>query len=415
MHDAENRVGDVPFSGLLCRLYVRIRYSLIFLTAATIRKNTVMGHQKNLFCARHLLIVPILMMAAACDIGSSDPDPVESTPPDGDEWLIPFDEIVDGGPARDGVPSVDQPEFAPARSTTYIPDYRRIIGVHVNGEIRAYPHQILDWHEIVNDEIGGAAIALVYCPLTGTGVCWNRTIGGETVEFGVSGLLFRNNQIAYDRNTESYWLQMHLRSVFGPHRGYELETCQVVETTWATWKAMYPESRVLTTNTGHRRDYDGYAYGADFATNHDDILYPVNKTDIRLRNKDRVHGILGPRTPDDRPLVRIYALKHFGDGVSVFLDRMDTVDYLVVGSSDYDFAAAFRMDPGSDLDFRGIQAVQDELPVVMQDADGNRWDIFGRAVEGPRAGERLTPARGYTGYWYAWVDVFPILHLHQRR
>ncbi len=374
-----------------------------------------MGHILKLKGAKSAFILPLILMAAACGISSGDPEDREPDPKTEQEWLIPFSEIVESGHGRDGVPAIDQPVFALARQTTYVPDNRMVLGVHINGTIRAYPHQILDWHEIVNDEIGGIPVAVTFCPLTGTGMCWKRTIQGETTEFGVSGLLFRNNQIAYDRNSDSYWLQMHLRGINGPHKGYKLETCHVIETTWATWKAMYPQSRVLTTETGHRRDYDTFAYGEDFATDHNEIRFPVQNVDIRLRNKDRVFGMLGPMTPDDRPLVRLYALQHFGDGVSLIQDRMETEDYLIVGSSEYNFATAFRMEPGTDLDFRSIEPVQNLLPVVMEDPDGNKWDIFGRAVEGPRAGEQLTPARSYIGYWYAWVDVFPIFHLYQRR
>ncbi len=375
-----------------------------------------MAHLSNIYLRKHLIAIPIvLLIAISCDMSDSGMERDRFRPAPQGEWLLPISEIVDGGPGKDGIPSIDRPDFAPAGDITYVPDSRMVIGVYINGEIRAYPHQILDWHEIVNDDFGGVAAAVVYCPLTGTGMCWNRVIDGETTEFGVSGLLFRNNLIAYDRNTDSNWSQMQLRSVNGPHLGRDIETYQVVETTWATWKAMYPESMVHTTNTGHQRNYTSFTYGPDFSTNDNNILFPVKHTDNRLRNKDRVHGILGSFTPDDQPVVKVYALNDFGDGVSLIKDTFDTVDYLIVGSTEHDFAAAFRMDPSAIASNLEFQAVQDELPIVLQDSGGNKWDVFGRAVEGPLTGERLTAGRSYTGYWYAWADFFPGLQLHERR
>ena len=356
----------------------------------------------------------VLTVLASCSLNdSTEPSDRSSTSIQGD-WLLPVGEIVDGGPGKDGIPSIDRPDFEPASEITYVPDNRMVIGVHINGDIRAYPHQILDWHEIVNDEVGNTPVSIVYCPLTGTGMCWNRTIDNEIAEFGVSGLLFRNNLIAYDRNTDSNWSQMQLRSVNGEHAERDIETYQVVETTWETWKKLYPESLVHTTNTGHQRNYSGFTYGSDYATNHNRILFPVKNPDGRLQNKDRVHGILGSLTPDGLHLVKVYPIDSFGDGVTLIKDTFDNSDYLIAGSREYNFAAAFKRVPGSSTANLEFEAVQDELPVIMRDSEGTKWDIFGRAVDGPDTGSQLTPARSYTGYWFAWADFFPGLQIHQR-
>ncbi len=358
-------------------------------------------------------IIPVLFLLASCSLNDST-DSSDTSPSLQDDWLIPVSEVVDGGPGKDGIPSIDNPDFLPAGEINYIPDNRMVIGVHINGDIRAYPHQILDWHEIVNDEIGNKAVSIVYCPLTGTGMCWNRTLDGEITEFGVSGLLFRNNLIAYDRGTDSNWSQMQLRSVNGRHIGRDIEIYQVVETTWETWKKLYPESMVHTRNTGHQRNYSAYTYGSDYSTNHNRILFPVKNQDNRLQNKERVHGILGSLTPDDRRLVKVYPIDDFGDGITLVKDEFDTDNYLITGSREFNFAAAFKRIPGSSTAGLEFEAVQDELPVIMQDSEGNKWDIFGRAVEGPKTGEQLVPARSYTGYWFAWADFFPGLQLHRR-
>ncbi len=283
-----------------------------------------------------LLGTVMLTSCSLSDSSSSFPSPDEK------DWLIPVTEIMDGGPGKDGIPSIDKPDFAPASEIDYIPDDRMVIGVSINEELRAYPHQILDWHEIVNDETDNTAFSIVYCPLTGTGMCWNRTIDGEITEFGVSGLLFRNNLIAYDRNTDSHWSQMQLRSVNGQHIERDIETFQVVETTWETWKQIYPQSMVHTTKTGHQRSYLAYTYGFDYSTNHNRILFPVQNPDNRFQNKDRVHGILGSLTSDDRRMVKVYPINDFGDGITLIKDTFETNDYLIAGSREFNFAAAFR-------------------------------------------------------------------------
>ncbi len=360
-----------------------------------------------------LLLLMMMVVVVSCGLNDSTDQSDRSTSIQ-DDWLLPIAQIVDGGPGKDGIPSIDRPDFAPVDDVTYVPDSRMVIGVRIDDDIRAYPHQILDWHEIVNDVVGDTPVSIVYCPLTGTGMCWNRTIDNEITEFGVSGLLFRNNLIAYDRNTDSNWSQMQLRSVNGPHIERDIETFQVVETTWETWKKLYPESLVHTTNTGHSRNYSAFTYGSDYATNHNRILFPVSNPDSRLQNKDRVHGILGSLTSDGNHRVKVYPIDRFGDGVTLVKDSFDDNEYLIIGSREHNFAAAFRRVPGSSAASLVFEAVQDELPVIMQDSEGNKWDIFGRAVAGPRTGEQLTPARSYTGYWFAWADFFPGLLVYQK-
>ncbi|MEX0771480.1 MAG: DUF3179 domain-containing protein, partial [Balneolaceae bacterium] len=218
----------------------------------------------------------LLLMFTGCDLLGGDDDDSSAPNQTGGDWLIPQDEIFDGGPGPDGIPSIDNPEFSPVSQSDYIIENRLVVGIKIDDEIRAYPHQILDWHEIVNDNIGDEAIALTYCPLTGTAIGWDRRVQGEVTEFGVSGLLFRNNLVAFDRNGGDRWSQMQMRSVAGEIAGQTIRTVKIIETTWATWKELYPNSEVLTENTGFDRPYQGFQpYGQDYLVNHDRILFPV--------------------------------------------------------------------------------------------------------------------------------------------
>jgi len=328
------------------------------------------------------------------------------------DWIIPENQVVSGGPGKDGIPSVDDPAFASVSEINYIPDNRRVIGIKVGNTIKAYPHQIMDWHEITNDQVEGKPVAITYCPLTGTAIGWNREVNGTVTEFGVSGLLFRNNLIPYDRNTDSRWSQMQLRSVAGDLSGTNIETVDLIETTWETWKQLYPESQVMTKETGFNRNYGGFAYGSDYSTNDSNILFPIQNPDDRLPNKDRVHGVIAQQPADQQAVAKAYPIKSFGNQITVINDQVNQQDIIVVGSTQDDIAVSFEatLEDGTKPNF---EPVQDSLPIIMRDQEGNRWDIFGYALEGPRQGERLTPTLSYTGYWFGWADFFPDIEIYQ--
>jgi len=353
-----------------------------------------------------------LLLLASLVYGCSDSGTNSNSNPEPDNWIIPREQVVHGGPGKDGIPSIDEPRFTSVSEIDFIPENRRVIGIKIGNTVRAYPHQVLDWHEIVNDRLEETPVAITFCPLTGTAIGWNRDVNGTTTEFGVSGLLFRNNLVPYDRATDSRWSQMQLRSVAGDLAETTINTEDLIETTWKTWKQMYPNSEVLNRNTGFSRNYTGYAYGSDYTTNDSAILFPITNRDDRLPNKYRVHGVIAQMPAVQESKVRVYPIKRFGDGVRVFEDTINQTGIVVVGSTEFDFAASFEtnLEDGTELE---LEAVQDNLPVVMQDQEGNRWDLFGYAVEGPRTGQRLTPTHSYTGYWFAWADFFPGIEIAQ--
>ncbi|MEX0769689.1 MAG: DUF3179 domain-containing (seleno)protein, partial [Balneolaceae bacterium] len=152
-------------------------------------------------------------------------------------------------------------------------------------------------------------------------------------------------------------------------------------------------------------------YGQDYLVNHDRILFPVKNRNDRLSNKDRVHGIIADDVANESATVRVYPINKFGPGVNIVSDHINGREFIIVGSSDLNFASAFEaaLKDGKRPDF---EPVQNDLPVILTDEEGNRWDIFGYAVEGPREGEQLLPAKSYTGYWFAWADFFPELEIY---
>lgn len=349
----------------------------------------------------------------SCSLLNTDEETIEV--PDAPDpyavWLITESEVLDDRSGRDGIPSIDRPQFNPAAFSAYLEQHRRVIGININNDLRAYPHQILDWHEVVNDEVGGRPVAVTLSPHSGSSIAWDRSNSGFAVEFGVAGLMFRNNVILYDRQTESYWPQMRLGAVTGSRINQPVEPYMVVETTLQTWRDMFPNSQVLNTSTGYARSYDGYAYGYNYDTDDLRVIYPITHIDKRLPRKTRLHGILKQQPALDDVTARIYKIDDFGEGISLITDRIGTKEFILAGSASYDLVSAFErpLRDGTLLDFK---PVQDNLPIILTDNEGNLWDVFGYAVQGPRKGERLVPAVAYTAYFFAWADHFPGIEIY---
>jgi len=180
---------------------------------------------------------------------------------------IPTEEILAGGPPRDGIPALDEPHTVAAAEARWGDD-ELVLGLVVGGEARAYPVAILNWHELVNDVLAGEPILVSFCPLCGTGMVFDRRIAGKTRRFGVSGLLYRSDLLMYDRESESLWSQISAEAVTGPLIGERLHLLRSRMARWGDWRSDHPGTTVLSRRTGHPRDYDrtpyaGYAQSAD--------------------------------------------------------------------------------------------------------------------------------------------------------
>lgn len=207
-----------------------------------------------------------------------------------DDALIPVEAIHAGGPPRDGIPAIDDPRFVPGARAGWLREDDRVLGLERGGEARAYPVAILNWHEIVNDRLGGEGVVVTFCPLCGTGMAFSaQAAAGRELEFGVSGLLYNSDMLLYDRETESLWSQILGRAVSGPLAGTRLAPVPLVHTTWGAWRTAHPGSRVLSRETGHERDYgrDPYAGYADS----DGVWFPVTRRDPRYHPKEPVLGL----------------------------------------------------------------------------------------------------------------------------
>lgn len=202
---------------------------------------------------------------------------------------VPLEKIVAGGPGKDGIPAITQPNFIEASHASFLREDDRVLGLHKGNDAKAYPIKILNWHEIVNDTFGDDPVVISYCPLCGTGMAFQAVVRGEKASFGVSGLLYQSDLLMYDHQTDSLWSQVSMEAVAGPLTGTRLIPLTLTHTTWSDWKKTHPSTLVLSTETGSSRDYSRDPYG-----NYDqirDLMFDVDHFDPSYHPKEWIVGI----------------------------------------------------------------------------------------------------------------------------
>lgn len=205
---------------------------------------------------------------------------------------VPLDEIVGGGPPRDGIPSIDEPKFVPvAEAQEFVRDEEPGLAVSLRGIDRFYPFQILVWHEIVNDTLAGQRLLVTYCPLCLSGIVFDPEVQGERVEFGTSGKLWNSNLVMYDRKTESLWSQILGEAIVGEMTGTRLTVLPSDQVRFGEWRKLHSGGEVLSRDTGAERFYGRDPYG-DYYADNSAIYFPLNAQDQRLPAKEFVLGVV---------------------------------------------------------------------------------------------------------------------------
>ena len=326
-------------------------------------------------------------------------------------------EIVWGGVRSDGIPPLDQPATLSPAEADYLDAGDTVFGIAINGEARAYPLRIMDWHELANDVVGGVPVSLAYCTLCGAGIAYDgRAPNGEVYDFGTSGFLYRSNKLMYERTTRTLWNQFTGDPVLGPLVGatdiegepLRLSLLPIVLTTWEEWLAQHRETTVLDIETGYFRPYEpGAAYGDYFVDN--GTLFPVwNRSDL-LRSKDFIFGL---RIGGDRkayPISAVTELQVVNDAVGerpvVLVAARGEVEtegfHERAGPLVYDSGGEVRAFERAELTF----ALGDDPDTLVDDA-GGLWSVTEEALLGP-GGERLERINGHLAYWFGWYSFYP--------
>jgi hypothetical protein len=217
-----------------------------------------------------------------------DPEITSGFRTDFSKHNVPLSEIQSGGPGKDGIPALDRPSFASARSIDFLKPKEPVIALIVGRDVRAYPIQILVWHEIVNDRVGGVPVAVTFCPLCNTAIVFDRRVGGRMLSFGTTGNLRNSDLVMYDRQTESWWQQFGGEGIVGKYTGTQLRQLPARIVSWRTFLKAHPNGLVLTRHTGFSRPYGNSPY-----LGYDDVSSPpffpaAHQDDARLQPKERV-------------------------------------------------------------------------------------------------------------------------------
>jgi hypothetical protein len=324
---------------------------------------------------------------------------------------IRVEEIMWGGVQVDGIPALDNPAVVAAASADYLLPEEPVFGIWLNGEARAYPLRILDWHEMANDVVGGVPFSLAYCTLCGAGIAFDgRASDGVTYTFGSSGFLFRSNKLMYDRQTRTLWNQLTGEPVLGELVGsrVRLELLPIVLTSWEDWLDQHPDTTVLSLETGYGRPYTpGAAYGDYFAF--EDTMFPVWQRSGLLDAKARVYALQVEGVPKAYPVDSLVAELVVNDsvggtGLVLIAARGDvTVEGINrrVGEVTYNAGGEVRVYERGEEQF---SAGPD--PDTLTDDLGRTWLVTEQALEGP-AGERYARVNGHLAYWFGWYAFFP--------
>jgi hypothetical protein len=323
-------------------------------------------------------------------------------------------ELLHGGPPRDGIPSIDQPHFVDAaEADAWLEGNEPVIALIRGSDARAYPLQILIWHEIVNDVVNGEPLLITFCPLCNSSIVFDRRVGSEVYEFGTSGLLRNSDLVMYDRSTESLWQQLTGDGIVGRHAGDRLAFIPSSIVSFDEFRNAYPDGRILSKQTGYARSYGSNPYVGYDNVGQSPFLFS-GEIDGRLTAMERVVAVT--LSADSRELNVAYpysildkerVINDVQSGIQIVVfhqsgtsSALDTLD--IAEGRDVGATGVFRTEiDGKQLEFtvRGDE--------ITDRNTGSSWDIFGRAVEGPLKGSQLEPVVHGDHFWFAWAAFKP--------
>jgi hypothetical protein len=326
---------------------------------------------------------------------------------------VPLEEIVSGGPPKDGIPAIDRPQFVDVSSADrWLEDREPVVLLAINGAAKAYPLQILIWHEIVNDAVGGVPVSITFCPLCNTALAFDRRHDGRTLDFGTTGRLRHSDLVMYDRQTETWWQQATGEGIVGDYAGARLTFISAPLVNWRTFKERYPDGQVLSRETGHSRPYGRNPYqGYDDVRSSPIARFFRGRTDDRLPAMERVAAVeLGDESVaypfralrmsrvmnkevGGMPLVIMWA-----PGTASALDDREIADGRDVGTT-----GVFRRTvDGRTLTFEraGDGRYRDRQTESV-------WNILGEAISGPLAGTHMEAVPHGNHFWFAWAAFKP--------
>ena len=323
---------------------------------------------------------------------------------------IKLSELVSGRPPKDGIPAINDPKFvSPKEAAKWVSPNEPVLVIEYADEVRAYPLQILIWHELVNDQIGDLPVLISFCPLCNSAIAFDRRIDGEAYTFGVSGMLRNNCLVMFDRQTDSLWMQLTSEAIVGTLTGKRLNIVSSQSVPFDAFIKNFPEGRVLSKETGHRRLYGVSPYAGYESAN--GTMFPVGfKKPLPVAPKERLATISidGKTKAYPFPMLRrskVTTGRIKKRGFVIFFDPSAVTTMgaeQIAESKKVGAVGVFSPElGGKQLKFRHKRG-----KIVDKDT-GSTWNLFGMAMEGPLAGQRLEPIEHGVYYAFAWLVFNP--------
>jgi hypothetical protein len=366
------------------------------------------------------ILTPTPVPALASTLLPNEPPPsgaASQFKTDFSKHSVPYSEILSGGPPKDGIPAIDHPTFVSvSEADAWLKPVEPVIFFQIGDDARAYPIQIFMWHEIVNDTMGDVPVVITFCPLCNTAIAFERTVGGQVLDFGTTGRLRYSNLIMYDRQTETWWQQATGEAIAGELTGMQLAYLPASIIAWSDFKTAYPEGKVLSRETGFPRSYGDNPYVGYDDVNNPPFLYR------------------GPETPGELPPVaRVLTVDLGGEAVAYPYDVLQQVSVVndtvggeaivvlwavgtasaldtgtVAGGHDVGAANAYART----LDGQTLTFTFDGSKIVDNET-ASEWNVLGQAVSGSLAGKRLTSVIAINHFWFSWAAFKPETHIYQ--
>jgi hypothetical protein len=350
----------------------------------------------------------------------------EEPPPSGAEsqfstdfskHTIPYSEILSGGPPKDGIPAIDEPQFVSVdEADEWIGPQEPVAALQIGDESRAYPLQVLIWHEIANDEIGGVPVSVTFCPLCNTVIAFDRRLDDKVLDFGTTGRLRFSNLVMYDRQTETWWQQATGDAIAGELVGRRLKFLPAQLISWEDFKATYPKGLVLSRETGFNRSYGQNPYAGYDDINQSPFLYLGPETPGKLLPMARVITV----ELDDEAIAYPYNVLQEMYAVNDTVSEMPIAIFWEAGtasaldgsdiatSRDVGTANAFSREfEGQTLTFRA------DGDKITDEQTGSEWNILGHAVSGELIGSQLEPVVNVNHFWFSWAAFRPETRVYQ--
>ena len=324
---------------------------------------------------------------------------------------VPYAEILSGGPPKDGIPAVDHPQYlSVADADGWLEPREPVAVIEAGGHVRAYPIQVLTWHEIVNDQLGDLPVTVTFCPLCNTAIAFDRRFDDQVLDFGTTGRLYYSNLIMYDRQTETWWQQATGEGIAGAYAGSRLRFVPLAMVSWEDFKASFPDGDVVSSETGHRRQYGMNPYQGYDRAGSRPFLYRGPATPPELPAMARVLTI----ELDDEAVAYPYELLQErrvvndqvgGTPVAVLWSEgtASALDHAVIAAGrDVGAAVPFsRQVDGRVLEFE----LRDGA--IIDSATGSVWNHLGKAIAGELSGTQLLPVVGVNHFWFSWAAFRP--------